>query len=203
MYNGGMQMPMGGGQMHQGGNMHGMPGGQFGGGGYSSQPMRGGGGYGGGGGFGGGPAGGFGGPMGGGYGRGGGGASGPGGFMGGPYGGFGGGFGAGAYGNYGGYRGGFRGGMHAPKRRKQFVGGTLETQREWEQQNLCCFHLQGQCKFAERCRYSHDDDGTKGCQFGLSCRVGHASRAIQPSREGGAPASNQSPPAAAGEMPPQ
>jgi len=71
---------------------------------------------------------------------------------------------------------GFRGGMHPPRRRKQFVGGTLETQREWEQQNLCCFFLQGQCKFAERCRYSHDDDGVKGCQFGLSCRVGHASR---------------------------
>jgi hypothetical protein len=74
--------------------------------------------------------------------------------------------------------GGFRGGMHAPRRRKQFVGGTLESQREWEQQNLCCFHLQGQCKFGDRCRYSHNDDGTKGCQFGLSCRVGHASRHI-------------------------
>ena len=86
-----------------------------------------------------------------------------------------GGFGGAAYGGYG-YRGGFRGGMHAPRRRKQFVGGSLESQREWEQQNLCCFYLQGLCKFADRCRYSHDDDGTKGCQFGLSCRVGHASR---------------------------
>jgi hypothetical protein len=56
------------------------------------------------------------------------------------------------------------------------VGGTLESQREWEQQNLCCFFLEGACKFGDRCRYSHDDDGNKGCQFGLSCRVGHASR---------------------------
>lgn len=106
--------------------------------------------------------------------------------MGGMYGGPRGGFGPAAMGPYGmppmGYgRGmggpmGFRGGMHPPRRRKQFVGGTLESQREWEQQNLCCFYLQGLCKFGERCRYSHDDDGTKGCQFGLSCRVGHASR---------------------------
>ena len=109
--------------------------------------------------------------SGGGFGRGGGGPM----FGGGGYGGFGG-AGAGGFGGFAGYRGGFRGGMHAPRRRKQFVGGTLESQREWEQQNLCCFFLEGACKFGDRCRYSHEDDGTKGCQFGLSCRVGHASR---------------------------
>ena len=143
--------------------------------GYSSQQMGGYGGRGpmnpgyGGGGGGYGAMGGMGG--GGGYGRGGfnpmGGMGGMGGY-GGPMGyGRGGGMGLGM---------GFRGGMHAPRRRKQFVGGTLESQREWERQNLCCFYLQGQCKFADRCRYSHEDDGNKGCQFGLSCRVGHASR---------------------------
>jgi len=93
--------------------------------------------------------------------------------------------------------GGFRGGMHPPRRRKQFVGGTLESQREWEQQNLCCFFLQGQCKFGERCRYSHDDDGVKGCQFGLSCRVGHASRGHKDGVPAAAPAGAPMPPASA------
>ena len=73
-------------------------------------------------------------------------------------------------------RGGNRG------RKKPFVGGTLESQRLWEQSTLCCFFLQGQCKFSEGCRFSHDDDGKRSCQFGAQCRVGHGSRT-----EGGQP----------------
>ena len=81
--------------------------------------------------------------------------------------------------------GGFRGGLY-PRRRKPFIGGSLESQREWERDNLCCFHIQGSCKFGDRCRYSHDDDGTKRCQFGLSCRVGHQTREGEEGEEGGA-----------------
>jgi len=111
-----------------------------------------------------------------------GGRGGMGGPMGGPMGGMGGGM-------------GFRGGMHPPRRRKQFVGGTLESQREWEQQNICCFYLQGLCKFGDRCRYSHEVDDSKGCQFGLSCRVGHASRGAKTDAPAPAPQQQQQAPA--------
>lgn len=92
---------------------------------------------------------------------------------------------------YPGYSG--RGGMMfamRARRKKPFVGGSLETQRQWEQQTLCCFHLQGNCKFSEGCRFSHDDDGVRPCQFGAQCRVGHSSRvegSTQPAAPTGAP----------------
>eukprot|EP01084_Bolivina_argentea_P207963 354714_1 len=50
-----------------------------------------------------------------------------------------GGFGAGGFGGRGG--GGLFG--RGMRRKKPFVGGTLETQRQWEQSNLCCFSIQG------------------------------------------------------------
>jgi len=78
------------------------------------------------------------------------------------------------------FQGGFgRGGMMfgmRPRRKKPFVGGSLETQRSWEQQTLCCFFVQGLCKFGEGCRFSHADDGNRPCQFGSQCRVGHSGR---------------------------
>lgn len=57
--------------------------------------------------------------------------------------------------------------------RKPFVGGTLESQRAWERENTCCFFLQGMCRFGDACRFSHDRSKDNGCQFGLSCKVGH------------------------------
>lgn len=97
-----------------------------------------------------------------------------------------GGFGYGGRGGYSaapaGYEAGFggfgRGGMMMRGRRKRpFVGGSLETQRQWEQSTLCCFSVQGQCKFGDHCRFSHTDDGVRQCQFGAQCRVGHNTRA--------------------------
>ena len=67
-------------------------------------------------------------------------------------------------------QGGFRG-----RKKKPFHGGTLETQRQWEREHMCCFFLQGQCKFSEGCRFCHEDDG-KPCQFGDQCKVGHGNR---------------------------
>ena len=64
------------------------------------------------------------------------------------------------------------------KPRRPFVGGSLDSQKQWERANLCCFHLAGQCKFTDRCRFSHDDDGVRPCQFGQGCRMGHAGRAL-------------------------
>ena len=81
----------------------------------------------------------------------------------------------GGFGGVGGYGRGAPFGMRA-RRKKPFVGGSLETQRQWEQQTLCCFFLQGQCKFSDGCRFCHEDDGIRGCQFGQQCRVGHGSR---------------------------
>ncbi|GET90996.1 hypothetical protein, conserved [Leishmania tarentolae] len=79
-------------------------------------------------------------------------------------------------GGYNNMRGGLRGGRGGfPLRRKKpFVGGTLETQREWERQTACCFHLQGSCKFGDGCRFLHEDVEGRACQFGTKCRV-HAS----------------------------
>lgn len=78
---------------------------------------------------------------------------------------------AGAMGRGG--RGAF--GMRA-RRKKPFVGGSLETQRQWERQTVCCFFLQGDCKFSEGCRFLHESSETRPCQFGVLCRVGHADR---------------------------
>jgi len=53
---------------------------------------------------------------------------------------------------------------------------SYQRQRQWQKQVLCCYFMQGQCKYAEKCRYSHIDGG-QTCHFGLSCRVpGHATR---------------------------
>ena len=90
----------------------------------------------------------------------------------------------------GGFGGGRGGGMMFGRRKKPFVGGTLETQRQWEQNNLCCFHLQGGCKFGDGCRFSHEDDGLRPCQFGANCRMGHQGRvagAQQPQQGEGQP----------------
>nr|CCC52158.1 conserved hypothetical protein [Trypanosoma vivax Y486] len=66
--------------------------------------------------------------------------------------------------------------VHARKK-KPFVGGSLETQRQWERQTICCFFLQKSCKFATSCRFLHEDDLDKSCQHGARCRAGHADRA--------------------------
>eukprot|EP00331_Platyophrya_macrostoma_P006001 CAMPEP_0176425314 /NCGR_PEP_ID=MMETSP0127-20121128/11323_1 /TAXON_ID=938130 /ORGANISM="Platyophrya macrostoma, Strain WH" /LENGTH=172 /DNA_ID=CAMNT_0017806467 /DNA_START=39 /DNA_END=557 /DNA_ORIENTATION=+ len=85
--------------------------------------------------------------------------------------------------------------MMRPRRKRAFVGGSLETQRQWEQSTLCCFSVQGGCKFGTHCRFSHEDDGKRPCQFGAHCRVGHGSRATgeqqqqQPAATPAAPAS--------------
>ncbi|CBH16387.1 zinc finger protein family member, putative [Trypanosoma equiperdum] len=91
----------------------------------------------------------------------------------------GGGYGRGAYvggttGDRG--RGGF--GLRARKK-KPFVGGSLETQRRWEKETTCCFFLQKNCKFYDACRFLHEDDGRRPCQYGEHCRVGHADRVKQ------------------------
>ncbi len=39
---------------------------------------------------------------------------------------------------------------------------------------VCCFYLQGKCKF-QPCRFKHSDDGN-GCTYGTSCRVNHRPR---------------------------
>lgn len=83
-------------------------------------------------------------------------------------------------------RGGMMFGMR-PRRKKPFVGGSLETQRQWEQQTLCCFFVQGLCKFGEGCRFSHTDDGQRPCQFGSQCRVGHSNRGEPPQAPTGGP----------------
>ncbi len=82
----------------------------------------------------------------------------------------------GAFGGYG--RGGAAFGMRA-RRKKPFVGGSLETQRQWEQQTVCCFFLQGQCRFSDGCRFVHENDASRGCQFGAQCRVGHGGVPVQ------------------------
>eukprot|EP00659_Diplonema_papillatum_P013400 gene13400-20635_t len=33
----------------------------------------------------------------------------------------------------------------------------LEHVKAWSSQVLCCFHLQGTCKYDEMCMYSHED----------------------------------------------
>lgn len=41
---------------------------------------------------------------------------------------------------------------------------------------LCCFHLQGACRFGTTCRFPHEapiGQFTAGCHFGPRCRVGH------------------------------
>ncbi len=83
----------------------------------------------------------------------------------------------GGYGGRGAGPGAF--GMRA-RRKKPFVGGSLETQRLWEQQTVCCFFLQGQCRFSDGCRFLHESDATRGCQFGTQCRVGHGGTDPQP-----------------------
>lgn len=70
--------------------------------------------------------------------------------------------------------GGYGGGRGAPfPRRRQFVGGSLETHRKWERSTACCFFLQGRCKFGGTCYFLHENDGTRPCQFGGHCRLGH------------------------------
>ncbi|KAG5471237.1 hypothetical protein LSCM1_01310 [Leishmania martiniquensis] len=76
-------------------------------------------------------------------------------------------------GGYNSMRGGFRGGRGGfpVRRKKPFVGGTLESQREWERQTACCFNLQGSCKFGDGCRFLHNNVEGRACQFGAKCRV--------------------------------
>lgn len=80
------------------------------------------------------------------------------------------------YGGRGGYRGG-RGGFRGRKKRP-FVGGSLETQKEFERRTACCFFLQGNCKFGDDCRFLHEGASGKPCQFGDKCRV-HSKTAEQ------------------------
>jgi len=48
---------------------------------------------------------------------------------------------------------------------------------------VCCYSLQGTCFFgADNCEYSHDASlvGSRGCQFGTRCRLGHWTPAEAP-----------------------
>ncbi|KPA74013.1 putative mitochondrial zinc finger protein family member, putative (ZC3H34) [Leptomonas pyrrhocoris] len=87
----------------------------------------------------------------------------------------------GGRGGFSNMRGGFRGGRggYPIRRKKPFVGGTLETQREWEQQTACCFYLQGNCKFGDACRFLHEDGEGHPCQFGDKCRVHGTAKAAE------------------------
>lgn len=104
----------------------------------------------------------------------------------------------GSRGGYGPMRGGFRGGRGGfpVRRKKPFVGGSLETQREFEHQTACCFHLQGSCKFGEGCRFLHDDVEGRPCQFGDKCRVhgtAKESEAAAPAKEAAAKKDDKAP----------
>lgn len=74
----------------------------------------------------------------------------------------------------GAYRGAFRGargrGQPFMRHRRQFVGGSLETQREWEGKTACCFFRDGNCMFGATCRFLHEDGEGRPCQFGVKCR---------------------------------
>lgn len=85
-------------------------------------------------------------------------------------------------------RGGFRGGRggYPIRRRKPFVGGTLETQREYERETACCFYRQGNCKFGDACRFLHEDGEGHPCQFGEKCRV-HGTEKPAEEQEAAAP----------------
>eukprot|EP00760_Papus_ankaliazontas_P035563 PhM_4_TR789/c0_g3_i1/m.35596 len=47
--------------------------------------------------------------------------------------------------------------------------------RQAQAQMLCCYFLQGICKFDDKCRYSHEDKG-QPCNFGNKCRLEHYNR---------------------------
>lgn len=72
-----------------------------------------------------------------------------------------------------GFRVGFRGGRGSfrGRKKKPFVGGSLETQRAWERETLCCFFMQDSCKFGDVCRFVHEVSNDRQCQFGEKCRV--------------------------------
>ena len=71
-------------------------------------------------------------------------------------------------------------------KKRPFHGGSLDTQKEWERSRLCCFHIQGRCQYGDACRFSHDDDGIRPCQFEGNCKQGHSNRGGE--ANGGAPA---------------
>ena len=56
-----------------------------------------------------------------------------------------------------------------------FGHGRLSLRRSRLDENspLCCYHLQGRCKFGDRCDFSHKDDRMGPCQFGAGCWLGH------------------------------
>eukprot|EP00759_Apiculatamorpha_spiralis_P023951 PhF_6_TR27495/c1_g1_i1/m.40382 len=112
----------------------------------------------------------------------------------------------GAYpGAYGGYPGGYfvpsaqmygvpYGGVGAggPMQGRTQRPGRPRPSREVQAKTLCCFFVQGQCRFGEKCRYLHNDQGQE-CQFGKSCRIGHHLRNGRPG-----PPQNQPAPAQQG-----
>ena len=59
----------------------------------------------------------------------------------------------------------------------------LEQLKTWSKQVLCCFYLQGNCKYQENCNYSHEDRGNNPCHFGLACKIGHEKRKNNPRKE--------------------
>eukprot|EP00760_Papus_ankaliazontas_P012838 PhM_4_TR15584/c0_g1_i1/m.64447 len=78
-----------------------------------------------------------------------------------------------------GMRGGFRGGRAGGGAGGVVSNGNRENynrERQWQAQVLCCYHVQGSCRYGDKCRYSHDDNGQE-CHFGLSCRHKHYERA--------------------------
>lgn len=78
-------------------------------------------------------------------------------------------------GNGGGWGNHRRGRWGAYRKQKSFVGGTLESQREWEKKTACCFFLENSCRFGTLCRFAHCEDRVPGmdCQFGEKCQKGH------------------------------
>eukprot|EP00759_Apiculatamorpha_spiralis_P018008 PhF_6_TR24183/c0_g1_i1/m.33690 len=107
-------------------------------------------------------------------------------------------YGGGGRGGYGGPRGAGQGGWRGQggpnQQYRQPRPALTEAEREniarerqWQKQNLCCYFVQGQCRYGDNCRFAHEDKGQQ-CNFGLSCKHKHYARTPQVTEAPAAPA---------------